>query len=124
MDISWIDAFKALAEPIATISGAVYALYKVSAKLKKDREHESAKIIQEAKEEASRVKSEIDNDLNALKTELATLKTSVEKDFQHAKETHDNEIKNLGEKIEALREELRTQHGQLVGLLSKLIDKT
>ncbi len=124
MDISFFDAFKALAEPIGTISGAVYALYRVSHKLKKDREHENAKILQEAKESVAATKLELDNDIEALKVEIQTLKSSTATELAHIKETNNNEIASLAEKIQLLRDDLRTQHVSLMTLVTKLIDKT
>lgn len=123
MDISLYDALKALAEPVGTISGAAYALYHIAHRMRKDREHENAKVLQEAKESISAVKADLDSDIEALKTEVQTLKDSTASDLAHVKEIHSSEIKNLAEKIENLRTQLNEHHSQLVTFLTRLVEK-
>lgn len=120
---------------ISAIGGAWMTVRKVTRDLKKERELEVASILQEAKEADSKMKSnweasrsvflgQIDAKLLALETRLDTLEQSVAKDFAHVRETYNGEIRNLGDKIEDLRTELRSQHGQLVTLLGKMIDNS
>jgi hypothetical protein len=48
---------------------------------------------------------------------------SLSKDLDHVKESHNAELKNLGEKIEEVRSELRFQHTQILQLLTKMVDE-
>lgn len=106
---------------------------KLNRDFKKERDLERAKILQEAKEAAAKVKQDLISQREIahqelihkyanLETRLDNLEESVAKDFAHVRETYNGEIRNLGDKIEDLRTELRDQHGQLVQLLSKMID--
>ncbi len=111
--------------PLATIialSGLLLTWQKIVKNAKKDREEQEAKILQTAKEEDALLKSKVDARIERLEDHLKTLEANVNKDILHLKETYAAEIKVLGEKIEALREELRGQHSQMVTLLSKLIE--
>jgi hypothetical protein len=47
----------------------------------------------------------------------------METNLIHLKETSNSEIKNLAQNIDNLRDELRQQYQQMVGLLGKMIDK-
>lgn len=118
---------------ISTVCAAWLKIRKLSKDLKKERDLEAAKILQEAKEADAKMKAileakreilyqEITNKIDSLKTRLDNLEDSVAKDFSHVRETYNGEIRNLGDKIEDLRSELRSQHGQLVTLLGKMID--
>jgi hypothetical protein len=123
MDVNFLDAARAIIEPVATVLGSLYAVWRFSIKLKRKRQHEIEKAIEDAKESASIVNLEMDNKIKALAAKIETLKVNIDQNFDHARELHDNEIKSLGEKIEALRQQLSDQHGSLVQLLGKLIDK-
>lgn len=119
------------------IGGLVTFVYYVQAVLKNfrhDKEAFKAEILQEAKQEIEKFKLEstarrevlynqLDNKIDALDQHLESHKSDVSKDLMHIRETYNGEIRNLGEKIEGLRRELRDQHGQLVGLLSEMIKK-
>jgi|ERR1035437_718443 hypothetical protein len=104
----------------------------------KDRQEakvlEKALIIQEAKEFSNEHKLLLEAKLIALEAEmLAKMETlsqkitnideSVNKDLEHIKEAYNSEIRFLGSKIEELKDEMRTSLGQVVMLVSKLIDK-
>lgn len=128
-----ISSILGIAGTISTIGGAWWTIRKLSRDLRKDRELESAKILQEAKEADARLKAaleakreviyqELNNKIGRLESRLDNLEESVTKDFAHVRETYNGEIRNLGDKIEDLRSELRSQHGQLVALLGKMID--
>lgn len=111
---------------LVTISGLIATWQKITRTAKRDREkareeHE-AKILQAAKEEDAALKAKVDARIERLEDRLENLQHDMEKDISHLKETYSAEIKVLGEKIEALRDELRNQHSQMVTLLSKLIE--
>lgn len=129
-----LSTLLAMAGAISAIGGAWLTVRKVTKDLKKERDLEAAKILQEAKEagakmkaqmEAARAKeiNEISAKITALEARLNNLEDSVIKDFSHMRETFNGEIRNLGEKIEDLRSDLNSQHGQLVALLTKMIEK-
>lgn len=107
---------------ITAIGGAIFTIQKVFKNFRADKAEFKAEIIQEAKEDGAKAKLELEAKINALQVQLTTLKESVEKDLEHIRETYNGEIRNLGQKIEDLRVELRDQHGNLVQLLTKLID--
>lgn len=106
---------------LIAIGSLVLTLQKIAKNFKKDREEHAAKILQQAKEEDALIKAKLEARVDKLSHELKTLQASVGKDIEHIKETYNGEIRNLGEKIEELRSELRNQHGQLVNLLSEMI---
>lgn len=107
---------------IVTLGTALLTVMKVNRTIKKDREEQEAKILQSAKEEDALVRTQLEAKIKAQEVEIANMKEIFAKDIDHLRETHSGQIANLGEKIEQLRDELRTQHGQMVDLLSKLID--
>jgi cell division protein FtsL len=90
---------------IIMIAGGIGTLYKAMASLRKEREEENEKVLQEAKQYTD--------------SKLAIL----EQEIRYQKELHEGKIAELSEKIEQLRDEMRRHHGQLVDLLTKMIDK-
>lgn len=106
---------------VAAIASFILTLQKVTRNAKQARMATEAMILQEAKEEDKIIRIELENKISALETKLQALEESVEKDFTHVRETFNGEIRNLGQKIEDLRADLRNQHGQLVSLLTKMI---
>jgi uncharacterized protein YPO0396 len=122
MDFNSYEMLVPLAGIVTAVGTAIYTVQKVTKNFKSDKKEFKAEILQEAKEEDARHKLELETRINALKVELDNLRESVEKDMDHMRETYNGEIRNLGQKIEDLRSELRNQHGQLVQLLTKMID--
>lgn len=128
-----LSTILALAGAVSAVGGAWITIRKINSDSKKQRDLEAAKILQSAKEEINRLKADIKNDralkmaelesqISEVQKNLDSHKEVIEKDLQHIRETYNGEIRNLGQKIEELRSELRNQHGQLVGLLTKMID--
>jgi chromosome segregation ATPase len=111
-----------LAVAITTLGGAYLTVRKISRDARREKKEQAAEILQAAKEEMSLLKAELEGKIEHVETNLNSLEKSVEKDLSHIRETYNGEIKNLGQKIEDLRSELRNQHGQLVALLTKMID--
>jgi hypothetical protein len=87
------------------ISGGVATLYKLASSMRKEREEENAKILSESKEYVD-AKYRI-----------------LEQEVKHQKDLHEGKIAELSDKIEQLREEMRRHHGQLVDLLTKMVEK-
>lgn len=108
---------------LIAIGTLVLTVQKILKNVKKAKEEERAKILQEAKEQVASVKIELEAKIDGLEEKLKNVETSVGKDLSHLKDLHESEIKVLGEKIESLRDELKTQHVQLMTILTKLIDE-
>ena len=88
-----------------TISAGIATLYRMINSLKEERDRENNKILKEAKNY----------------TDVRFY--GLEQELSHQKDMHEGKIAELSEKIEQLREEMRRHHGQLVELLTKMIDK-
>jgi chromosome segregation ATPase len=114
--------------PTAGVLITLGSLYLTVRKIQKDgdkaKKEQAAEILQAAKEEIALKDKDLSAKLAALDTRIETLESSVEKDLQHLRETYNGEIRNLGQKIEDLRSELRNQHTQMVSLLTKMIDNS
>lgn len=106
---------------LIALATLVLTMQKISKNFKKDRDEHAAKILQAAKEEDSLIKAKLEARIEKVGAELKNLELNVNKDINHLRETYNGEIKNLGNKIEDLRSELKNQHGQLVQLLSEMI---
>ena len=133
MELTEITAMLPTAGVIITLGTAYLTIRKIARDAKKEKKEQAAEILQTAKEEVAKAKASINADraliqkdfearLGNLEQEFQAHKDSVDKDFAHVRETYNSEIRNLGNKIEELREELRSQNNQMIGLLSKLID--
>jgi gas vesicle protein len=119
-----------LCTTIGAIAGAVVAIQKSirSARIERDAHSEeknkqSKKILKDAQEALELVKSQLDAKVQAVDVKVDSLSHSTEKELAHLKELHNNEIKNLGEKIEQLRRQLNDQHTQLLSFLTRLVEK-
>lgn len=112
----------AISGAVTAIGGAYLTMRSIQKDNEKSKEIQAAKILQDAKEEDALLKASLESRISILETSLKNLETSTQKDLEHIRVTQEGEIKHLGERIESLREELRQQHGQLLSLLSKLID--
>jgi len=85
------------------IGGGVGTLYRMMNSIRKEREEENQKVLKEAK------------DYTDSKCQ------SLEQELSHQKDMQEGKVTELSEKIEQLREEMRRHHGQLVDLLTKMI---
>lgn len=88
------------------IGGGVGSLYKVTNSMRKEREQENEKVLATAKQYAD------------------SKFIILEQEVRYQKEMHEGKIAELTLKIEELREEMRRHHGQLVDLLTKMIDRS
>lgn len=123
MEITW-EAIVAVAGAITVIGGSWLTIRKIQKDADASKKALSDEILKSAKEELAKKELELQAKLDKLNTRVETLEDSVEKDLQHLRETYNGEIRNLGQKIEDLRSELRNQHTQMVGLLTKMIDNS
>lgn len=108
---------------VTALGGAILSVFKILKEVRKSRKTASDKILHEAKEHNDLIKADLEGKLNLLKSKLENLEASVTKDLIHIKETQASEIKNLGSKIEELRQEIHSGHASLISLLTRLIDK-
>ena len=106
---------------LIALATLILTMQKISKNFKKDRDEHAAKILQAAKEEDSLIKAKLEARIEKVGADLKNFELNVNKDINHLRETYNGEIKNLGNKIEDLRSELKNQHGQLVQLLSEMI---
>jgi hypothetical protein len=111
----------ASAGTITTLAGAAYAVLKVLRELKKVKKAETDRLIEECKELDSILRGKLEVRINILETQLHGLEASVNKDISNLKENHTLELKNLSDRIENLRDDLRGQHSQILNLLTKLV---
>ena len=109
---------------ITVLGTAWLTVRKVSKDARTARQEQANEILKVAREEDEFLKGAMEAKLEAVKSQLANLELNVNKDLEHLKETYSGEIRNLGQKIEDLRSELKNQHGQLVGLLTEMIKKS
>lgn len=109
---------------VITLGTAYLTIKKIAKDAKKDKKEQSAEILHAAKEEDVLMRSELQNEINEMKFRIESMEKSIEKDISHLKETYGGEMKSLSDKIEHLRDELRSQHSNIVGLLSKMIDNS
>ena len=107
----------------STLAGLYVSVGQLKSGFKKELEDETAKALDLVKATSQTdvvmLKGQIDN----LAKEINRLEDSFQKDVSHIRETYNSEIRNLGHKIEELREEVRGQHSQLVTLLTKLVSE-
>jgi len=118
------EVLLSLAGAITAIGGAWLTVRKVANDLRKDKKEHAAEILQSAKEEMALKERDLNLKISEINTKHEALEKSVEKDLAHMRETYNGEIRNLGQKIEDLRSELRNQHTQMVQLLTKMIDSS
>ena len=79
-------------------------------------------ILKQVRGETDKIKEEFEDKLQKIEIELENQKQNIYKDIGYLKESHSIEIRNLTEKIEELREDLKIQHVGILNLLTKLVD--
>jgi uncharacterized protein YPO0396 len=108
---------------VTVIGTAWITVKKIASDSQKARKEHADEILQVAREEDALLKAKLEARIESVKAQLSNLELNVNKDLAHLKETYSGEIKNLGQKIEDLRSELKNQHGQLVSLLTEMVKK-
>lgn len=119
-----ISAILPTAGIIITLGTAYLTIRKIQRDTIKQKKEYAAEILQSAKEVIALKERTLSNKITQAEDRIEALEKSVEKDLQHMRETYNGEIRNLGQKIEDLRSELRNQHSQMVALLTKMIDNS
>lgn len=123
MEVTW-EAILAVAGAFSVIGGAWITIRKIQKDAEESKKKHATEILESAKEEILLKEKDLQAQLVAIKVRIDSLESNVEKDLQHLRETYNGEIRNLGQKIEDLRSELRNQHTQMVSLLTKMIDNS
>lgn len=130
MELTW-EALLVVAGAVSAIGGSWLTVRKIQKDADASRKEHEAAILEKAKAEIEKamherrlIQKEFEGRLGELEQDLAAHRATVEKDFAHVRETYNGEIRNLGQKIEDLRSELRNQHTQMVSLLTKMIDNS
>jgi len=108
---------------LIAVSGLILTWQKIVKNAKKEREEHSAKILQVAKEDDAILKAKLEARIEKIDAQLKNLELNINKDIIYIKEAYNAELKNLGSKIESLREDLSSQHSSLLALLTKLVEK-
>jgi len=112
-----------VAAGVVTAIGTIYPVFQhLRSKKLKNKENYRKEILDQAKIEMTKIEKSLDDKIKNLEIEFQAQKLNVFKDFTYFKETHNSEMKALGEKIENLRTDLNTQHSNLVALLTKLVN--
>lgn len=123
MEVTW-EAILAVAGAITVVGGSWLTIRKIQKDAAAQKKEHSAEILKAAEEALAIKERDLQAKLDKLNIRIETLEESVDKDLQHLRETYNGEIRNLGQKIEDLRSELRNQHTQMVSLLTKMIDNS
>jgi predicted nuclease with TOPRIM domain len=103
------------------IVSTIFTAQRIMKGLKEERDKENEKILDRALSELEKEKTLLEIKIQACENENERLKEMMEKEIEFVRSTYNTEIKNLGEKIESLKEEVKSQNTQIIGLLSKLI---
>lgn len=124
IDLNNVGAWLTIIGTLFSGIGALWVLKsRISISREKEKKVHDAALLQIAKESDSTIKSNLESKIKELDNKLNLLKESTEKDISHLRETYNSELRFLGEKIEELRKEVHSQHGQLVSLLTKMVDR-
>ena len=107
---------------ITAIGGAYHTIQRILANYKRKKEEYRQQILNQAKNEVDKAVNNLEFKIKQVEDELAWQKESVARDLSVMKDAYNADIRVLGQKIEELRQDLITQHSQLVGLLTKLVD--
>ena len=106
-----------------TVIGAAYTtIKKWILHSKNQKEQYKQDIMKQVRSEANKIRVELEEKIEKVEVELETQKESIYKDLGFLKDSHNAEIRNLSGKIQELRDDLQTQHSQLVALLTRLVD--
>lgn len=112
-----------LAGIITAVGGAWLTIRKISKDLQKSQEENNNEILKLAKNDLLVKEQQLESKILSLEDKVENLEKGFQKDLEYLKESHNMEIKNLGEKIESLREEIQRQHAGVLNLLTKMLDQ-
>lgn len=130
MELTW-EAILVVSGAVTAIGGSWLTVRKIHKDADETRKAHEGAILEKAQAQVDKamgerklIQKEFEGRLSEIEQDMVAHKAAVEKDFAHVRETYNGEIRNLGQKIEDLRSELRNQHTQMVTLLTKMIDNS
>jgi hypothetical protein len=106
---------------LGSIASVFLTAQKLIRHLKSEKEKEIEQVLDKAMAELQKEKTLLEMKIQACFDENERLKESLEKEIEFTRSSYEMEVKNLGEKIESLKEEVRSQNTQILNLLAKLI---
>lgn len=106
---------------LGSIASVFLTAQKLVKHLKSEKEKEIEQVLEKAMAELQKEKTLLDMKIQACFDENERLRESLEKEIEFTRTSYEIEVRNLGEKIESLKEEVRSQNTQILNLLSKLI---
>ncbi len=106
---------------LGSIASVFLTAQKLIRHLKSEKEKEIEQVLDKAMAELQKEKTLLEMKIQACFDENERLKESLEKEIEFTRSSYEIEVKNLGEKIESLKEEVRSQNTQILNLLAKLI---
>jgi len=106
---------------LGSIASVFLTAQKLVKHLKSEKEKEIEQVLDKAMAELQKEKTLLEMKIQACFDENERLRESLEKEIEFTRTSYEIEIKNLGDKIESLKEEVRSQNTQILNLLSKLI---
>lgn len=110
-------------EVVTGLLGTWYGILKIFREIKKAKKTHAEDILARAEEKTKEIEGKLISKINLLEIDVENLKASVKTDISNLKDNHAIELKNLSERIDNLREELRQQHTGILTLLTKLVEK-
>ena len=122
-DLINMSTILSIAAIVTAVGGAWLTVRKIAKDLERQKKLHTTEILQAAREADSSLRTKLEGRIHELEIDMKSIKENHQKDIAHMKETYNGELRFLGQKIEELRSEVRNQHGQLVQLLSKMIEK-
>jgi chromosome segregation ATPase len=112
-----------IAAAVSAIGGFIVGAAKMREGFKADVLEETTKAIELAKESGRHDMDMLRQDVEQLGKEIAGLDRSFQKEIVFIKDTYNGEIRNLSQKIDELREEIKSSNASLIELLGKLLDR-
>ena len=106
---------------LGSIASVFLTAQKLVKHLKSEKEKEIEQVLDKAMAELQKEKTLLEMKIQACFDENERLRESLEKEIEFTRTSYEIEITNLGDKIESLKEEVRSQNTQILNLLSKLI---
>jgi len=106
---------------ITAVGGAWLTVRKIAKDTEKRKKEWVAEILQHAKEADQANRTNLEVKIHDLELQLKVLRETMDKELEYIKKSHDSEFKHLSEKIENLRQELASQHSNILSLLTKMV---
>jgi cellobiose-specific phosphotransferase system component IIA len=123
MDLSAYNIVLTSLGAISGVATAWYSILEVKKQLKKAHKARTDEILEEAKLYDKLIRDKLELRVDLLETQLHNLVDSIAKDLEHVKESQTNKIESLSSKVDDLRVEIREAHGNLISLLTTLVNK-